>query len=1299
MKTNGIRVLAVVALVAALAACGGGDGSEPAALPPPVAAAPVIGAAGGSTSEASGATVTVPAGALASDTTIRVAMDSNGAPPLPEGPLVSAVYAITPHGAQFKQAVSVTLPYNAALLPAGTEPAVATAEPGGPWRLISASVNGNGTVTAQTSGFSFFVVVPRPRIVIGGTLTPLLPELRVRYLSSDGLADWVLVPYPTQNGQVAAKKHLLRPADLAVEFTLVNAPTCNSGWRMSVDTGRKQGSSATDSIGQYIADEVTGNYWERSYLAAANGVIRVELPWTLLNRVNDRVNQFVVASLSHPYCQDSSFTFFPTQQIRPDVQVSAAVGTRRISISRHPANVTAAAGQAVVFETNVFQSGPGLGDNRVRVDWLRAEAGSALFVPIGSTFSVDTLGIIHRMTLPSVTSADNGARLRAVACVIDNASLPSDCVETSAATLTVLQSAVGPTLIQAPNAMLIRSGQTANFTVAAAGLPAPSLQWQTRAPNATGAWTAVSSGTGATTGNYTTRVLSTADNGTQYRVVASNATGSAESAAVTVSVSDLDVAPTITAQPAGLSVTAGNDAAFAIAARGTEALSYQWSKDGVALNGANSPVLRLPAVNAGQAGSYRVTVSNAAGTVTSDAALLTLSAGAPAAVAPTIVTQPVSVLVNAGNTATFAVGASGSGTLNYQWLRNGQPIAGATAAFFSIAQAAAGDAATYAVQVSNGVGAPVTSFNVTLTVNASAQATPVALLTQPSAQVQTPGGSATFAVAASGSAPISYQWLKNGAPIAGATSAVLTLIGVNGSDAANYSVTVSNPLLSVTSAPASLTVLGAPTITAQPAAAAVSAGSSATFNVTASGSALLYQWTRNGVGIAGATSASHTTAALTLADSGAVYAVFVFNGAGLAFGQGAVLSVTPAPVSIGGNVSGLTGSGLVLQNNAGDNLAVAASGAFSFAAGVAPGTPYAVTVLSQPSGQSCAVQNGSGTASAAVSNVVVSCGASGSLALVTNYLSNSLSILRANATTGALTLLGSVATGANPYAVAVSPNGLYAYVGNLTGGFISAYTIDRTNGTLAPIPSGSRVSNSPYSIAVDPLGRFLWVANYGSNTVSAFAIGQDGALAAVGAPLATGALPRSVAVHPNGNFVYVAGESSYSIAVYAVNAATGALTLRPGTVANSVLSPNAMVMHPNGTLAYVADGGSGAVAAFNVNASTGVLSVKGYFNTGSGTNAVALHPSGQFLYASTSSGVMLFAVTATGSLNVVGAATPAGTVPKGLALDGAGTHLYVTDLASGTVSAFAIDAATGALSPLGAALATGSQPSGVAITP
>jgi alpha-tubulin suppressor-like RCC1 family protein len=287
-------------------------------------------------------------------------------------------------------------------------------------------------------------------------------------------------------------------------------------------------------------------------------------------------------------------------------------------------------------------------------------------------------------------------------------------------------------------------------------------------------------------------------------------------------------------------------------------------------------------------------VTNSSGSIETDAATLTVSAGTPSAVAPTVVTQPAAVVVNAGNTATLAVGVSGTGPFVYQWLRDGQVVTGATAAFYSIPSVAVGDSGSYSVRVSNAAG-NVTSSSATLQVNASVQATAPGLTTQPSPQVQTPGGSATFAVAASGTGPISYQWQKDGASITGATSAVLVVSSINSVDAGNYTVTVYNSQGSVTSNAASLTVLGAPAITAQPTAATASEGATATFSVQASGRALGYQWMRNQVAVSGATSASYTTPALAMSDNGAVYSVVVYNGAGVAVSQSAVLTVTIAP--------------------------------------------------------------------------------------------------------------------------------------------------------------------------------------------------------------------------------------------------------------------------------------------------------------------------------------------------------------------------------------------------------------------
>jgi large repetitive protein len=130
----------------------------------------------------------------------------------------------------------------------------------------------------------------------------------------------------------------------------------------------------------------------------------------------------------------------------------------------------------------------------------------------------------------------------------------------------------------------------------------------------------------------------------------------------------------------------------------------------------------------------------------------------------------------------------------------------------------------------------------------------------------------------------------------------------------------------------------------------------------------------------------------TKVNSGATYAVTVLtqpsspaqtcavtNGSGTATANVTNVAVacttTPETFTIGGTVSGLTGSGLVLQDNGGNNLAVSANGSFTFTTKVNSGAAYDVTVLTQPSSpaQTCAVTNGSGTATANVTNVAVAC--------------------------------------------------------------------------------------------------------------------------------------------------------------------------------------------------------------------------------------------------------------------------------------------------------------------------------------
>ncbi|HSJ29835.1 MAG TPA: FG-GAP-like repeat-containing protein [Longimicrobiales bacterium] len=171
-------------------------------------------------------------------------------------------------------------------------------------------------------------------------------------------------------------------------------------------------------------------------------------------------------------------------------------------------------------------------------------------------------------------------------------------------------------------------------------------------------------------------------------------------------------------------------------------------------------------------------------------------------------------------------------------------------------------------------------------------ATAPSITAQPqSAQVDA-GATAMFSVTATGTAPLAYQWEKNGSAIAGATSASYTTPAVTAADdGAAYTVVVSNEAGSVESAAATLSVRTGPAITTQPASATVLGGVAATFSVTATGSDLEYQWRRDGTDIAGATNSSYTVGVPLAGDDGAVYTVVVTNPVGSVTSGAATLTV------------------------------------------------------------------------------------------------------------------------------------------------------------------------------------------------------------------------------------------------------------------------------------------------------------------------------------------------------------------------------------------------------------------------
>ena len=263
--------------------------------------------------------------------------------------------------------------------------------------------------------------------------------------------------------------------------------------------------------------------------------------------------------------------------------------------------------------------------------------------------------------------------------------------------------------------------------------------------------------------------------------------------------------PIITNQPASLSANAGGSASFSVVAGALPSPTYRWRFGTSTLAGQTNATLNLTNVMASDAGGYTVVVSNSFGSVTSVVATLTVNN----TFAPGIVTQPHDATVLEGGTTNFSVMATGAPNPVFLWYKNGTFLPGPSVVSKVLSNVTTNDAGPYIVIVSNTV-SWVTSVVATLTV---IPRDGPALTTPPHDAAVFVGGATNFSVLAAGTPPLSYFWLKDGAPIGGANAATNQLNNVTTNDAGGYSVIVSNVVNSVTSAPARLFVVREPVIT------------------------------------------------------------------------------------------------------------------------------------------------------------------------------------------------------------------------------------------------------------------------------------------------------------------------------------------------------------------------------------------------------------------------------------------------------------------------------------------------------
>lgn len=370
----------------------------------------------------------------------------------------------------------------------------------------------------------------------------------------------------------------------------------------------------------------------------------------------------------------------------------------------------------------------------------------------------------------------------------------------------------------------------------------------------------------------------------------------------------LQSGPVINTQPASQTIVEGGTVTFNVAATGNPAPTYQWRLNGTNIAGATGTSYGFVVAigDSGKVFSCVVTntVNGTVYNVYSNNATLTVGSSC---VPVSLLQQPNSQSVPAGQSVTFGVQASGTVPISYTWRKVGDPTVLSTTVGLTFTPTTADNGNQYYCVVSNACGTQQ-SNNATLTVTAALVG--VAITSQPADTTVLVGANATFYCDASGSEPLVFSWYKTTGEYfyQGRT---LTITAARAVDAGGFYCQVSNQVNLVNSRTATLTVNNppnVPTITSQPQNLTRGTNQSATFTCSATGTApLSYQWffqTSSGWTPVGTNSSSYTV--IVTSSTAGNYYCRVSNPAGFTDTNGCgitlsdtipVISVQPQSVS------------------------------------------------------------------------------------------------------------------------------------------------------------------------------------------------------------------------------------------------------------------------------------------------------------------------------------------------------------------------------------------------------------------
>jgi hypothetical protein len=308
-------------------------------------------------------------------------------------------------------------------------------------------------------------------------------------------------------------------------------------------------------------------------------------------------------------------------------------------------------------------------------------------------------------------------------------------------------------------------------------------------------------------------------------------------------------APVFTSQPGHQSVKLGSPVRFSVTASGTGPLSYQWKKNNLPIAGATDAVLVIASAQPDDAGGYLITVTNSAGSAVASTWLTVEHA-------PIFTTQPSDIIVENGLGFEFRLSITTAGSSGITWTALLNDRAVEVQAFLVTQQNDSikvilrfkpvkyADSGVLQLFATNPYGTTASAAT-RLIVAATA---PPLISDGPVSQGIVRGSQANFSVTVTGTAPLSYQWTKDGKNLVGQTTATLTLPEVQSLDAGAYTVTVTNSAGSITSSPATLTIFPPPPviITAPRSRTIVLGTPVPTFTVVARGEgSITYRWYRD----------------------------------------------------------------------------------------------------------------------------------------------------------------------------------------------------------------------------------------------------------------------------------------------------------------------------------------------------------------------------------------------------------------------------------------------------------------------